>query len=84
MDDDAALREELRREILAFLDAHPDAADTLEGIAQWWILHQRFLRTLPALGGVLDELERTRELERVRGPDGRPLWRAGPARVTKR
>ncbi|MDO9712910.1 hypothetical protein [Paracraurococcus lichenis] len=84
MDDDAGIKEELKREVLGFLDAHPDAADTLEGIAQWWILHQRFLRALPALGTVLEELERTGEMERVRSLDGRPLWRAGPTRVRKR
>jgi hypothetical protein len=28
-------------EILAYLHAHPDAQDTLEGIVEWWLLHQK-------------------------------------------
>jgi hypothetical protein len=83
MSDDETLRDELKREVLAFLDLHPDAADSMEGIAHWWILHQRFLRGLHALADALEELERSGELERVQGPDGRALWRAGPARVKR-
>jgi hypothetical protein len=30
-------------EILAYLTSHPEAKDTLEGIARWWILEQRLL-----------------------------------------
>jgi hypothetical protein len=27
---------EMAREVLAYLTAHPDEQDTVEGIAQWW------------------------------------------------
>ena len=27
------------RAILRYLEAHPDAKDTVEGIAQWWLVH---------------------------------------------
>lgn len=26
-------------EILKYLQAHPDAGDTVEGIAEWWLTH---------------------------------------------
>jgi hypothetical protein len=31
----------LAREILRYLTEHPDAKDTLEGIAQWWLLREQ-------------------------------------------
>lgn len=80
MADDEQLAEELAREILAYLDAHPDAADSLEGVVQWWILHERFLRGVRAVHRALDRLVDRGEVERVAGPDGRPLYRAGPRR----
>ncbi len=34
-------KDEIAREILAYLRDHPDAEDTLEGIVQWWILERK-------------------------------------------
>jgi hypothetical protein len=31
---------ELARAILRYLEAHPEAKDTVEGIAQWWLLQE--------------------------------------------
>jgi len=80
MGDDDQLAEDLACEILAYLDAHPDAADGIEGITQWWILQERFLRGVRLVGRALDRLIDSGEVERVAGPDGRPLYRAGPRR----
>jgi len=32
--------QQVARQILIYLDRHPNAADTLEGIARWWIREQ--------------------------------------------
>ena len=80
MDNDDQLAAELAQEIRAYLDEHAEAADGLEGVVQWWIVQRRFLRGVRAVSRALDHLVDSGELERVAGPDGRPLYRAGPAR----
>jgi len=32
---------QIANDILGYLIAHPDAQDTLQGIAEWWLLEQR-------------------------------------------
>lgn len=32
----------IAQEIKAYLDANPQAAETLDGIVHWWLLRQRF------------------------------------------
>lgn len=42
--------------ILRYLDQHPDAADTLEGIAKWW-LPTEWSMDLSTVEAALDRLE---------------------------
>lgn len=65
--------EEIERAIAAYIDAHPDAMDTLEGISQWW-LRRRFGVTRVA--NVLARMATRRELETV-GPPETLLYRRG-------
>lgn len=34
---EAAAEEAVAREIRHYLDAHPEAADTIDGVMQWWL-----------------------------------------------
>lgn len=34
---DATQIDAVAREIKRYLDAHPDAADTIDGVVQWWL-----------------------------------------------
>lgn len=43
---DPSEERELAREILRYLERHPDAKDTLEGIAHWWLRRQQTNRLL--------------------------------------
>jgi hypothetical protein len=76
MPNDDALVDELAGEIRAYLKAHPDAADTLDGIVQWWIVHQRFLQGIRAAERALERLVGEGEVEKIQTPDGRVIFRA--------
>lgn len=34
-------KSEIAREILAYLSDHPASGDTLEGVAQWWLMERK-------------------------------------------
>ena len=40
MTKDPEKEQEIARAILQYLQVHPDAKDTLDGIAQWWLLKE--------------------------------------------
>lgn len=46
-------------EIEQFLETHPDAADSLEGIATWWLSRQRIHSELAVVRAALDVLARS-------------------------
>jgi hypothetical protein len=48
--------EALSREILDYLKKHPDASDTLEGIATWWLEQQRIERLVDEVAEALELL----------------------------
>ena len=52
-------KSQITREILYYLTAHPDAQDTLEGIAAWWLLEQKIKHTTTevkkSLSGLVDK-----------------------------
>lgn len=49
-------RSRIADEILAYLAAHPDARDTLEGIVQWWLLEQEIKRWTADVEAALADL----------------------------
>ena len=46
----------LAREILAYLSDHPDARDTVEGIATWWVASRGVEADSPAVRVALADL----------------------------
>jgi hypothetical protein len=48
--------QEIERAILRYLLANPEAKDTLEGIAQWWLLREWMARKLPTVERALRRL----------------------------
>jgi hypothetical protein len=61
-------------EILAYLDAHPQAADSLEGIVLWWLPRQRFVEARERIQESLDELVERGLVKRTQLPDGTVLY----------
>ncbi len=47
------------REIEDYLESHPQAADSLEGIAIWWVSKQRIRYGLEVVRAALERLTRT-------------------------
>jgi hypothetical protein len=68
-------------EILGYLRTHPQAADTLEGVVQWWLIQRRYLRGLAQVQAALALLiERGLVVERI-GADATRLYSAADERT---
>ena len=57
--------EELTDAVLEYLAENPRASDTLEGIAEWWIMRQRVRAEVKTLAKVLRQLTKTGRLEKI-------------------
>jgi hypothetical protein len=57
--------EELAEAIVGYLAEHPRAMDTLQGIAEWWIPHQRVRVDVETIERVLRNLTEKGLLERL-------------------
>jgi len=66
----------IRKDILDYLARNPQAQDTLDGIAGWWLLEQQFLRTKETVQKILDQLVTEGTIESIQGPDGKIHYRA--------
>ena len=55
----------LGREVMKYLEEHPHAMDTLQGIAEWWIGRDRAHVDLVELACALDHLTTDGALERI-------------------
>jgi hypothetical protein len=53
---DRHAEEELANALLAYLDEHPQAMDTLEGIAEWWLVRQQVRVVVERVARVLRRL----------------------------
>jgi hypothetical protein len=72
--DDATERTRLRDAILRYLDVHPLAADTAEGILTSWLPVRGFERAPDHIEAVLAELVTSRRLEARCLPDAKTLY----------
>jgi hypothetical protein len=71
--EEARLRE-VETAVLAYLQKHPEAADTLEGIVSWWLPQQRYETDRERIGRVLSELVTHGKLRCEHLPGGAVLY----------
>jgi Fe2+ or Zn2+ uptake regulation protein len=57
--------EDIRRAILEYLAEHPQAMDTLEGIAAWWLMRQQVRTEVSTLRKAVERLVAEGLLEEV-------------------
>ena len=65
---------DLQQEILRYLDRHPDAADTCEGIEAWWLGDSEAAGGKADLRAALEELIRQGRLTREVLPGGAIIY----------
>jgi hypothetical protein len=68
-------KSETAHEILAYLAAHPEAQDTLEGIVQWWLLEQKIRSQTARVKEALAELVTRKLVLECPGNDARNHYR---------
>lgn len=58
-----------------YLNARPQAAETVEGIARWWLVRQRYDDSVDLVRHALDLLVRRGVVERLALSGGQPMYR---------
>lgn len=68
-----------REAILRYLEACPNAADTLNGVVEWWIPLQRYHDDYDMIAKILEELFNEGLIEKQVLPDKKVIYKAIPA-----
>jgi len=67
-------RSEIQAEVLGYLDEQPNAADSIEGIRQWWLMQRMAKYSLRRVQQAVEELEAAHLIERRALADGRMVY----------
>lgn len=70
----------IAQDVRRYLEAHPNAADTLDGIAQWWLVRQRYGHAKEQVQKALEQLKRERLVLTRTNADGRIIYRSAQRR----
>jgi hypothetical protein len=74
---------QIAHEILAYLDNHPDAQDTVDGIVDWWLLERKIIYQRKIVQEALAELIDKELILEVPGGDSRIHYRVNHRRIEK-
>lgn len=68
--------------ILRYLDAHPDANDTAEGVMRWWLLDEETSWPLTEIQRSLGELVQLGFVTQTRRGDGQVRYARAPGKYS--
>ena len=71
---------QVREAILAYVKAHPHAADSIKGIAAWWLRDVPEQPSRSELAAELDKLTLSGDLKRTETPDGGAFYSGNASR----
>ena len=78
VDQDKTDESEQRATILRYLAARPHAADTVDGVTNWWLTRQRYHDTYEVIEKVLEGLVVEGRLVKTTLPDKKILYTCAP------
>jgi len=73
----------MAEDILNYLMDHPEASDTVDGIARWWILEQRVKREMEEVKATLSDLARRGFVLERKSADTVAHYRLNPAKAVE-
>jgi hypothetical protein len=79
-EDRTARAREIARAVLRHLETHPEAKDTLEGIARWWLERERSERLVDEVERAVTLLLSTDLVLETRRPGMPPYYQINPVR----
>jgi hypothetical protein len=72
---------EVAQKILRYLDQNPNAADTVEGILEWWLPKQSIYEEEKVVKRALDEMVERKLILATRSSDARRHYRLNPEHI---
>lgn len=65
----------IAQSIKRYLGSRPQASETVEGVAKWWLIQQRYNDSLEQVQQALEYLEQKGDVSRVLLADGRVVFK---------
>lgn len=75
MSKDEKEKERVAQEIERYLVSHPAAADSLEGVAKWWLTYQRYQDALVIVEEALEYLVASGRVVKTKNVGGTCIYR---------